>query len=67
MDDLKQKILNDILQTGFTSELHVGSKLIRQGWTVLHGASYYDQTLGKSRELDIVARMSQGDDKLDFH
>jgi hypothetical protein len=67
MEDLKQKILADIYQTGFVTELLVGKKLIKAGWRVSHGASYFDVDTGKSRELDIIATRVKKDEELDFY
>src|SRR6266571_2659950 len=55
MERLEDRILADIRQTGFLTELEVGRILIKKGFRVESGRAYEDLDESKSREIDIVA------------
>lgn len=66
MSNLKDKILEDILKTGFVTELQVGSVLRKREWTTSHGDTYEDLDTGKSREIDIIATLVKYDEESDL-
>lgn len=66
-DDLENRILADIENTGFITELHVGSILRKNGWSTRHSETYQDLDAEKSREIDIVATKVRFDKRTNFH
>lgn len=52
--DLRQKLIKDIMDTGFPLEMQVSSILNQQGWKVTNGAYFIDKDENKGREIDII-------------
>lgn len=52
------KIKKDIENTGFITELKVGSLLYKNEWKTTHNSSYTDKDFSISREIDIEATKS---------
>ncbi len=56
MSDVEeQKIISDIKQTGFPSELIAGNTLEQHEWLVRYNQYFLDEDEGKGREVDIQA------------
>ena len=56
MDEaLKTKILQDIIQNGYLTELRIGEICKKCKWDVKYNQAYLDSKTKKSREVDIVA------------
>jgi hypothetical protein len=55
-EQFKNKIIDDIKQTGFPVELKAASMLERSEWRIIQNSTYVDYDHTKSREIDITAR-----------
>jgi hypothetical protein len=51
--NLETKILNELIKTGFPTEVVCAGILQKKGWRVTHNPSYIDDIEGISREYDI--------------
>lgn len=54
-DNIEDKILKDILTTGFPLEMEVSNNFARDRWTVDHNSYYIDKDELKGREIDLIA------------
>lgn len=54
-DKIEDKILKDILTTGFPLEMEVSNNFARDRWTVDHNSYYIDKDELKGREIDLIA------------
>jgi hypothetical protein len=54
-EDLKKKLLSDLGQTGFYSEMQALDKFSNRKWDCSGGNTYIDHDQDKVREIDIVA------------
>lgn len=66
-EELKKKILDDVLKTGFATELNAGLLLRKAGWITEFNTNYFDRDSGKSREIDIVATRHFQNDRFSIH
>lgn len=53
-EELRAKVLDAILKTGYPLELELASTAEKNGWVVFHGVEYDDPFSGKPRELDLL-------------
>jgi hypothetical protein len=53
VDDLRSKLLKDIEQTGFPTELKVSKIFQARGWSVNENTYFIDQDENKGREIDM--------------
>ncbi len=60
---LEQEIRKWLVKVGYPFELRVGRTLRDAGWEVEHGKLYQDPVTGKTREIDIYAKVSGGSSK----
>ncbi|QSO52344.1 hypothetical protein JZ785_27080 [Alicyclobacillus curvatus] len=56
-EEIKSKIMNEIMNHGFPLELEIASTFSRHSWHVEHNSYYIDMDEQKGREIDLVARM----------
>jgi hypothetical protein len=54
-DELKERLLQDILKTGFPLEMEISQKLRNNGWNVRNGSYYIDKDEDKGREIDVIS------------
>ncbi|QNF29635.1 hypothetical protein [Metabacillus elymi] len=54
-EELKVKLLEDILKTGFPLEMEISQKLRSNGWRVSNSSYYIDMDENKGREIDIIS------------
>ncbi|UKS64699.1 hypothetical protein [Rossellomorea marisflavi] len=54
-DELKNKLMEDILKTGFPLEMEITQTLRENDWAVRNGSYYIDKDEDKGREIDIIA------------
>jgi hypothetical protein len=52
---LEEKIKEEIVKTGYPTEMQSASKMITDGWAVYHNPSFLDKDEGTCREFDIEA------------
>lgn len=53
------QVRDDVLKTGFPTELTTASKLESAGWKTTLGMSYMDENTQQSREFDVHSGLSR--------
>ena len=53
--ETEKKIIKEIEKTGYPTEMQSASKMINDGWIVIHNPSFLDKDEGTCREFDIEA------------
>jgi hypothetical protein len=56
-EQLKEKLLKDLKETGFPLEMEISKHLQTENWSVTNGSYYIDKDENKGREIDIIARV----------
>lgn len=52
---LEQSVLEELLKTGYPTEIFSASVMQERGWGVIHNPSYWDKEESQSREFDVRA------------
>ena len=54
-EQLTKKVRDELVLTGYPTEIVAASELAKRGWSVIHSPSYRDDIEGISREMDLWA------------
>jgi len=64
MEDIQEKIIQELKNSGFPLEIQVSIKLNENGWHVRPTLDYYDSNIDDYREADIIAYKNMGNENI---